>query len=253
MAQRKARDPKPDVADPLDGEDLIDGDDPLDGEDLIDGEILLDDQVPDWQRRSVERSLKSARARAQARSDRFVAAAVDLIQEERNDFTIQDVGDRSEMSLRTFYRFFDGKDTLLLAVYETILRKTAVPLLREACDKQSDPVERLRALLEAMTEATSTPHPLSRALSILHLRLSESRPDDLAHAVAPLRNLITELLADIQKAGRLRDDLDLTTQASLLQELLISSGHSAVLGGVRRASTAELWAFCSAAILRPAA
>jgi AcrR family transcriptional regulator len=246
MVQRKTRDLKLDGEDPLDGEDFLDGDDPTEGVNLDPGE------VPDWQRRSVERSLQSARARAQARSDRFVAAAVALIEEERNDFTIQDVGDRSEMSLRTFYRFFDGKDSLLLAVYETILRQTAVPILREACDKKSDPVERLRALLEAMTEVTATPHPLSRALSVFHLRLSETHPDDLTQAIAPLRNLITELLADIQKAGLLREDLDLKTQASLLQELLVSSAHSAVLGGVRRASTDDLWAFCSAAILRPA-
>jgi AcrR family transcriptional regulator len=243
MVQRKTRDLKLDE-DPIDGEDILDGEDAAEDQDLI------DEEEPAWQRRSVERSLKSARARARARSDRFVAAAIELIEEERNDFTIQDVGDRSEMSLRTFYRFFDSKDSLLLAVYESILRKTAVPILREACDKQTDPVERLRALLEAMTEVTSTPHPLSRALSIFHLRLSETCPDDLAQAVAPLRDLIAELLADIQKAGLLRDDLDLATQASLLQELLISSAHSAVLGGIRRASTDDLWAFCSAAVLR---
>ncbi len=69
--------------------------------------------VPSWQRDSVDRSLRNARARAQARSDRFVAAAIELLGErDESDFTIQDVVDRSNMSQRTFYTFFDGKDSL---------------------------------------------------------------------------------------------------------------------------------------------
>jgi AcrR family transcriptional regulator len=221
-------------------------------EDLkLDGGEPAAEEVPSWQKRSVERSLQGARARAQQRSDRFVNAALELIEEDDGiDFTIQDVVDRSEMSLRTFYTFFDGKDSLLLAVYETILRTLAIPLLREECDKQSDPVLRLRALLKAMSEL-SMPNAISRALSVFHLRLAETRPRDLAHALEPLRSLIVALLTGVHEVGLLRDDLNLTTQAGLLQELLLANAHSAVLGGVRQASSEDLWAFCSAAILRP--
>jgi AcrR family transcriptional regulator len=216
------------------------------------GDELVGEEVPIWQRRSVDRSLQGARARAQDRSDRFAAAALELIEEgEVGDLTIQDVIDRSEMSLRTFYRFFDGKDSLLLAVYETILRTLAVPLLREACDKHSDPVARLKALLETMSELTAVPNAIARALSVYHLRLVETRPHDLAHALEPLRGFIAELLVGVDDAGLLRDDLDLTTQAGLLQELLLTSAHSAVLAGIRQVSAEDLWAFCSAAILRP--
>ena len=71
---------------------------------------------PSWQKDSVDRSLRNARARAQARSDRFVSAAIELLGErDESDFTIQDVVDKSNMSQRTFYTFFDGKDSLLLA------------------------------------------------------------------------------------------------------------------------------------------
>src|SRR6202035_3272458 len=122
-----------------------------------------EEPVPSWQRDSVDRSLRNARARAQQRSDRFVAAAVELLEE--SDFTIQDVVDRSTMSQRTFYTFFDSKDSLLLAVYETILRKTAMPILRERCEGIADPVLRLRALLEAISEITAMPARLSRGLS----------------------------------------------------------------------------------------
>src|SRR6202041_2150122 len=87
---------------------------------------------PSWQRDSVDRSLRNARARAQARSDRFVSAAIELLGgPDESDFTIQDVVEKSNMSRPTFYTFSDGKDSLLLAVYETTLRTTAMPWLRE--------------------------------------------------------------------------------------------------------------------------
>jgi AcrR family transcriptional regulator len=208
---------------------------------------------PSWQRDSVDRSLRNARARAQARSDRFVAAAVELLGErDENDFTIQDVVDKSNMSQRTFYTFFDGKDSLLLAVYETILRTTALPMLRERCDGIANPVLRLKALLEAISEITAMPPRLARGLSVLHLRLTESRPNDLTHALEPLHSLIIELLKEVADAGLLREDVPLTTQAALLQELLLATSHSAVLSGGRSTTIDDLWAFCSAAILRPA-
>jgi AcrR family transcriptional regulator len=209
--------------------------------------------VPTWQRDSVDRSLRNARARAQARSDRFVAAAIELLGErDESDFTIQDVVDRSNMSQRTFYTFFDGKDSLLLAVYETILRTTALPMLRERCEGIKDPVLRLKALLEAISEITAMPARLSRGLSVLHLRLTESRPNDLTRALEPLHSLIVELLEGVADAGRLREDVPLATQAALLQELLLATSHSAVLSGGRSTSIDDLWAFCSAAILRAA-
>jgi len=177
---------------------------------------------PSWQRDSVDRSLRNARARAQARSDRFVSA------------------------------FFDGKDSLLLAVYETILRTTAMPMMRERCEAITDPVLRLRTLMEALSEKTAMPARLSRGLSVLHLRLTESRPNDLAYALEPLHSLIVELLEGVADAGLLRDDVPLATQAALLQELLLATLHSAVLSGGQSTSADHLWAFCSAAILRTA-
>jgi AcrR family transcriptional regulator len=224
------------------------------GELKSDSDLAPGEDVPTWQKRSVERSLQSARLRAQKRSDRFVAAALELIAERENgDFTIQDVVDRSTMSPRTFYAFFDGKDSLLLAVYETILSKTAVPMLRQQCEGQADPVLRVRALFDALFEITALGDPLSRALSVFHLRLVRTHPDDLAHALEPLHSFITELLTDVAAAGRLRDDLELSTLAAMLQEMLLAHAHSAVLAGGRQTSVDDLWAFCSAAILRQSA
>jgi AcrR family transcriptional regulator len=210
-----------------------------------------EDYVPGWQRDSVDRSLRNAAERARIRSDRFVDAAIELLSErDESDFSIQDVVDRSGQSQRTFYTFFDSKDSLMLAVYETILRKTAMPMLRQRCEGIDDPVLRLRALLEALSEITAMPARLARGLSVLHLRLAETRPKDLASALEPQRAFIVELLTGVADAGRLREDVGLHTQAALLQELLLASTHSRVLAGNSQTSVDDLWAFCSAAVLR---
>jgi AcrR family transcriptional regulator len=207
--------------------------------------------VPSWQRDSVDRSLRNAIDRARKRSDRFVDAAVELLSErDEGDFSIQDVVDRSSQSQRTFYTFFDSKDSLMLAVYETILRKTAMPMLKQRCEGIDDPVLRLRALLDALSDITEMPARLARGLSVLHLRLGETRPNDLAGAVQPLHDFIVELLTAVADSGRLREDLALHTQAALLQELLLASTHSRVLSGGSQTSVDDLWAFCSAAMLR---
>ncbi len=208
---------------------------------------------PVWQQRSVDRSLQNARVRAKERSDKFVAAAVEILAErDESEVTIQDVVDRSGMSLRTYYGFFDGRESLLLAAYETILSQTAMPILRERCEQVADPVERIKTLMRSMVELGLAPGKLSRALSTIHLRLAEARPDDLKKALEPLRSFIVELLGGVAEAGQLRNDLDLDTQAALLQELLLATTHSTVLGGASPTSAEDLWAFCSAAILRPA-
>jgi AcrR family transcriptional regulator len=215
----------------------------------LNGSQPAEEPVPSWQIRSVDRSLQNARARAKDRSERFVDAAVELLGEhDESDFSIQDVVDRSGQSQRTFYTFFDGKDTLMLAVYETILRNTAIPWLRRRCEGIEEPVLRLRAALEAV--ASATPARLSRALSVLHLRLAETRPNDLGCALGPLHAFILELLTAVAEAGQLRQDVGLDTQAALLQELLLASTHSRVLAGGSATSVDDLWAFCSAAILR---
>ena len=73
---------------------------------------LDEETIPAWQRQSMQRSLRSAQARAHVRSDRFVAAATRLLQEKGSaDFTVQDVVDRSKMSIRTFYKYFEAKKT----------------------------------------------------------------------------------------------------------------------------------------------
>src|SRR5579864_1568459 len=97
-----------------------------------------------WREQAVARSLDAARARAEGRVQRFLDAALDLMNSSPTgkDFTVQEVVERSGQSLRSFYQYFGGKQELLLALFEESVRSTA-ELLRERLAAEDAPLERL--------------------------------------------------------------------------------------------------------------
>ena len=83
-----------------------------------------DQDEPAWRGAAVSRSLNAARSRAEERVQRFLDAAFELIDEKGStEFTIQEVIERSKQSLRGFYEYFDGKDELVLALFEETVRE----------------------------------------------------------------------------------------------------------------------------------
>jgi len=207
-----------------------------------------DDGIPEWKQQSVERSLQAARGRAQARSDRFVAATIELMNERGStDFTVQDVVDRSRMSIRTFYNFFASKDDLLVAVHHTILASEVTPRLRRACEKESDPVNRVRVYIEAIYHLTSNVTPVYRALTTYSNRLAETRPQELARAYRPQVELVEQLVKDAVASGRLQTPLSADTAAHLLHHTVLTAVHNRVLGSEQggHITAEELWAFCA--------
>jgi AcrR family transcriptional regulator len=207
--------------------------------------------VPEWKRLSVDRSLHGARVRAHERSERFVAAAIQLMETHGSvDFTVQDIVDMSRMSIRTFYNFFASKDDLLVAVHETILATEVVPRLRSRCNAVDDPILRVELYIKGLYELTDDPGPVSRALTTFGNRLAESHPDDLERAFKPQIDLIAELIHDASETGRLQSSLSIEVAAHLLHYTVLAAVHARILGSAVKASLSaeELWTFCSAGI-----
>ena len=101
------------------------------------------DRPGTWRELAVARSLDPARARAEERVQRFLDAAIELMQTDSGkDFTVQDVVERSGQSLRSFYQYFAGKHELLLALFEESVRSTAEYLEKVAAE-EDEPLERL--------------------------------------------------------------------------------------------------------------
>ncbi len=164
-----------------------------------------------WRELAVARSLDPARVRAEKRVQRFLDAALDLMQRAPDkEFTVQEVVERSGQSLRSFYQYFAGKHELLLALFEESVRSTA-DQLREMVASEKNPRDRLHRFA---TEYYLICRPSSKgkaaktrptpAMAEFAQQLLTSHPDEAARAFVPLVSLLTELLDDAAAAGALR-------------------------------------------------
>jgi len=166
-------------------------------------ELESTEEAPEraWRERAVSRSLNAARSRAEVRVQRFLDAAFELIDEKgTTEFTIQEVIDRSEQSLRGFYQHFDGKDELLLALFEDSMLESAVDL-REAVAAETEPLARLRAFtirLHEWCEPASTPRKRGshnrRPISEFAVQLAVAHPDRVKVASEPVSRLLLQLV-----------------------------------------------------------
>lgn len=183
-----------------------------------------------WQERTVERSLKAARQRAIVRGSMFIAAAVELLRTTgKPDFTVQEVVDRSGMSLRSFYHHFATKDDLLLALVEETVQRH-VGAARKRVDAQSDPVSKLEVLLTSMFGSQETDDPASRGLVLFHWHLADTRTDEFAASISPYVDIVAEILEAGVEEGTFRTDLSVPVMASLVIHTLVSTLDMRVLG-----------------------
>jgi AcrR family transcriptional regulator len=202
-----------------------------------------------WRDRAVERSLRGARAKAMSRSDRFIEVAVELLSETgRTDFTVQELVERSKTSLRSFYQHFGSKDELLLALFEEVIRVSSQEWRRQV-EAQDDCVAGLESLVVTMYAQAidQSMGGVSRALTSYHLQLAESRPSDYARVLAPMKDLILDLVEEGVRQGKFRDDIDPETLAMILMQTLVAAAHMHALGAYLTGDPLDaerLWAFC---------
>lgn len=183
-----------------------------------------------WHERTVERSLRAARERAISRGDRFIAAATDLLRSTgKPDFTVQEVVDRSGMSLRSFYHHFATKDDLLLALVEETVRRY-VEDVRPRVQAEPDPAEKLRIFLRAIFGGPESDDPAARGMVLFHWQLADTRAADFAATIAPQSELITEIVEAGVADGTFRDDIPVPILTTLITGTLLSVLDLRVLG-----------------------
>jgi len=206
----------------------------------------------DWRQRAVSRSLTAAPSRAEQRVQGFRDAAFALIDNKgTTDFTIQEVIDGSQQSLRAFYQHFDGKDELLLALFEETVREAADDI-REAVESETKPMERLHVFVIRLHEwCDPNARPRRRGshnrLPIMDfmMRLAADHPDRVKAAMAPVSSTLLELL-DEAVAARAIEVPDTRHAAALIQQTVLSSwmADRLVHNPRARATAEETWGFC---------
>jgi AcrR family transcriptional regulator len=203
-----------------------------------------------WRDRALARSLEPARARSVDQLERLLDAARDLANETGTAaFTVAQVAAHAGLSLKVFYRCFAGKDDLLVALLEEDSRLGAA-ILREMVDTYTDPAQRVRAYLVGVFELVSLPGALGYAGLLVreHRRLSESRPEELRRALAPMIDVLAAEIEAARVAGVVAAQ-DANREARAVFALVLDGIHDIARGEAEpRDEAAFLWRFCWGAL-----
>ena len=198
-----------------------------------------------WRELAVARSLDPARARAEGRVQRFLDAALELMNATSGkEFTVQEVVERSGQSLRSFYQYFAGKYELLLALFEESVRSTAEQL-RDVVAEEDEPLERHhRFAVEYYRLCQPTPKSRSSkkahtpaAMAEFAQQLLTAHPKEASRAFVPLMTLFEELLDDAEAAGVIRPGLRHSQIAGVvLQAIMFNAFATTITGSSSRAN-----------------
>jgi AcrR family transcriptional regulator len=190
-----------------------------------------------WREQAVARSLDSARLRAENRVQRFLDAALDLMNDSTSgkDFTVQEVVEKSGQSLRSFYQYFGGKQELLLALFEESVQSTADDL-RASLTGETDPLERLHTFVvdyyrvcRPTRKGAKKRSPV--ALADFAQQLMTTNPKEATRAYAPIVAVFEEVLAAAVKSGVVRGDIHQRRVAGIVLEAIMFNAFSTTIAG----------------------
>lgn len=208
-------------------------------------------------KRSTDGSVGSARLRALARKSQFLAAAMELLEETDDiEFTVQSIVERAELSLRSFYQQFNGKDELLLALFRELVTQVTDNLAAEV-EGLDDPYERLEAYIRSFLQRARNSGPFSgRAWTIYQMRLAAEHPGDYAKAIARQVEVVAAIIEHGVGQGSFRSDLPVMAMTLLINSTLVTVAQVDVIDanasdGQRVAD--DVWSWCRSALAPGAA
>jgi AcrR family transcriptional regulator len=188
---------------------------------------------------AVARVLDPARERAEGKVKAFLDAAQELISSDSGeDFTVQEVIERSGQSLRSFYQHFDGKHELLLALFEDAVN-TSARQLRDAIVDEKSSYDRLRRfcieyfrLCQPPSKSRAAKKGFAPGFASFAQQLLTGHPQEASHAFAPLTELLVELLESAEADGAIRHDLENARLAGVILQAVMFNAFAATIGGV---------------------
>jgi AcrR family transcriptional regulator len=200
-------------------------------------ETSVTDRPVSWREHAVARSLDPARLRAEKRVQRFLDAALELMNaDSAKEFTVQEVVERSGQSLRSFYQYFAGKHELLLALFEESVRSTAEHL-REVIAEHDDPLDRLRRFtVEYYRLCRPVPKGKAKkdgptALAEFAQQLLTDHPREASRAYVPLISLLEQVLDEAAEAGAIRPDINNRRIAGVVLQAISFHAFAATISG----------------------
>ena len=191
----------------------------------------------------------------------LIDAAYDLLDEGGLEgLTIRAVLARAGLARRAFYECFQGKDDLVLAVFDSSLRAAALQF-RDITARCDGPEAALKAIVTGIVVGQMGYDHMGAnrrgaALSREHMRLAQTRQAELQSALEPLLDLMAGLVSTGIASGCFRK-ADAQLQARLIYNLVSTTVHTMLLAEEsamadlpEREKLAEaIWEFCRRGVL----
>ena len=156
-------------------------------------------------RRAVDRSLESRRAAAEDEVDRLISAAFRIIERTGHlEPKVSDILAEAGLSNQAFYRHFQGKHALLVAVLDDGIQSLADYLAARMAETKG-PVEAVREWILGMAAQTQDPigAAASRPFALARGRLAESFPAEVAESERRVTAPLRETLRQARDAGHM--------------------------------------------------
>ncbi|HTR70036.1 MAG TPA: TetR/AcrR family transcriptional regulator [Mycobacteriales bacterium] len=206
-----------------------------------------------WLERAADRSpsVQRSRQRSAERAQQIVDAARRLVVLKGSEFTTHELVKEAGIAVQTFYTHFEGKDQVLLAVFEELISETCAWLELAARDLP-DPVSRLEFYVRSVVGGIDNGQGDrgSRFITTEHWRLHRLHPQELAQATSAFTDLLLPQIRAATAAGLLAPS-NADHDAWLVTQLVIAVFHHYEYA--RSEESVEeiadrLWSFCYAAL-----
>ncbi len=171
---------------------------------------------------AVERALDDRQRGATEEVERILAAAVRVMERMAPESPrVSDIVAEAGSSNKAFYRYFSGKDELILAVMERGVA-IVVSYLRYQMAKKSGPAEKIACWVEGALAQLADPHLISMSRAAVgQLFTGGNSRTAGAEIMQPLRDLLTDPVAALGSTDVRRDaDAVFTITAAVMRHYL---------------------------------
>jgi AcrR family transcriptional regulator len=172
--------------------------------------------------RSVLRTLATRQATYTSEVNRLIAACL-AVSRKTGDFDprVSDILAEAGLSNQAFYRHFQSKEELLLAVLDQGIRQLDA-YLRKRMAVQTDPLDKVRAWVRGFAAQAIDPMAAAatRPFMFPSARLYERFPEEIPAAEQLYLDSVAEALTDARAAGTVRPDLDPAADSIFIYDLV---------------------------------